>query len=391
MDQSDETEIVLQVCDPKVQPGINKYIVYTVKGMDKNGQFDVQRRFSDFKTIRSFLLTKWPGCYIPPVPPRKAFGNMEQQFIDERRLMLEDFLKKIATLKYLWYSEEFQIFLKTPGEIEKALLSIPKITNEEIINKYQESFSELSGKEINREIISKINDFKAYIKKIQPMVQNFKQIAKNIAEAKSAHQTSLIHFITIFVPEYENNVLLEYAEQKEKLIFANLIQNEEVKGLINQYCDLLKDPKFQQLYQEVRKEGKQLKAFLETFEEREKYEQQKSNAEQRQKELQLQLQEVLAGKTTIRTLFTTGKKEDNVAKLQQQIVDVGKEIESYQFICDILTVLVGYVEIDKFKGEKQYQYYCMIKNIISYEISLSQIAEQFWGKVSESENMLQQQ
>jgi len=27
----------------------------------------------------------------------------------------------------------------------KALLSIPKITNDEIINKYQESFSELSG------------------------------------------------------------------------------------------------------------------------------------------------------------------------------------------------------------------------------------------------------
>ena len=49
---------------------------------------------------------------------------------------------------------------------------------------------------------------------------------------------------------------------------------------------------------------------------------------------------------------------------------MGKEIESYQFICDILTVLVGYVEIDKFKMEKQLQYYSMMKNIISYEISL---------------------
>ncbi|CAD8144880.1 unnamed protein product [Paramecium pentaurelia] len=389
MNQSDEAEITLQVCDPKVISGINKYVVYTVKGMDKNGQFDVQRRFSDFKTIRQFLLTKWPGCYIPPVPPRKAFGNMEQQFIDERRLMLEDFLKKIATLKYLWYSEEFQIFLKTPGEIEKALLSIPKITNDEIINKYQETFSELSGREINREIIQKINDFKAFIKKVQPMVQNFKQIAKNIAEAKQSYQIFLIDFIIRVIPQYENNVLLENAEQKEKLLFANIIQNEEVKGLIDQYCDLLKDPKLYQLYQEVRKEGKQLKAFLETFSEREKYELQKSNAEQRQKELELELQEVLAGKTTIRTLFNKGKKEENIIKLQQQIVDVGKEIESYQFICDILTVLVGYVEIDKFKVEKQYQYYSMIKNIISYQIHLSEIEEKVWSKVLESEYMQQ--
>ncbi|CAD8056925.1 unnamed protein product [Paramecium sonneborni] len=391
MNQSDEVEITLQVCDPKIIAGLNKFIVYTIKGMDKNGQFDIQRRFSDFKTIRSFLLTKWPGCYIPPVPPRKAFGNLEQQFIDERRLMLEDFLKKIATLKYLWYSEEFQVFLKTPGEIEKALLSVPKITNEEIINKYQDAFSDLSGREINREIIQKINDFKAYIQKISPMVQNFKQIAKNIAEAKSSFQASLIHFITVFIPEYENNVLLEYVEQKERLIFANLIQNEDAQGLINQYCDLLKEPKFQELYQEVRKEGKQLKAFLETFAEREKYESQKANAESRQKELQLELQEVLAGKTTIRTLFSKGKKEDHITKLQQQIADVGKEIESYQFICDILTVLVGYVEIDKFKMEKQFQYYNMIKNIISYEINLSKIAEEFWSKVLKSENMQQQQ
>lgn len=30
------------------------------------------RRFSDFRLIRQFLITKWPGCYIPPLPPRKA-------------------------------------------------------------------------------------------------------------------------------------------------------------------------------------------------------------------------------------------------------------------------------------------------------------------------------
>ncbi|CAD8144958.1 unnamed protein product [Paramecium octaurelia] len=391
MNQSDEAEITLQVCDPKIISGINKYIVYTIKGMDKNGQFDIQRRFSDFKTIRQFLLTKWPGCYIPPVPPKKAFGNMEQQFIDERREMLEDFLKRIATLKFLWYSEEFQIFLKTPGEIEKALLSIPKVTNDEIINKYQDTFSELSGREINREIIQKINDFKAFIKKVQPMVQNFKQIAKNIAEAKQSHQIILIDFIIRGIPQYENTLLLEYVEQKEKLPFTNIIQNEEVKELIDQYCELLKDPKLNQLYQEVRKEGKQLKAFLETFSEREKYEYQKANAESRQKELELALQEVLAGKTTIRTLFSKGKKDDNIAKLQYQITEVGKEIESYQFICDILTVLVGYVEIDKFKVEKQYQYYSMIKNIISYQSRFSEIEEKLWSKVLESEYLQQQQ
>lgn len=68
---------------------------------------------------------------------------MDQQFIEERMKMLEDFLKKIASTKYLWYSEEFQVFLKQSGDVEKvaylimqALAQVPKVTNDEIINKY---------------------------------------------------------------------------------------------------------------------------------------------------------------------------------------------------------------------------------------------------------------
>lgn len=62
--------------DPKIQSGINKYTTYSVRGMDKHGQFDVVRRFSDFRLIRPLLISKWPGCYIPPLPPRKAIVNI---------------------------------------------------------------------------------------------------------------------------------------------------------------------------------------------------------------------------------------------------------------------------------------------------------------------------
>ena len=48
--------------------------------MDKNGQFDVVRRFSDFRLIRQMLVHKWPGCYIPPLPPRKALVDIYIQY-----------------------------------------------------------------------------------------------------------------------------------------------------------------------------------------------------------------------------------------------------------------------------------------------------------------------
>lgn len=44
---------------------------------------------------------------------------------------------------------------------------------------------------------------------------------------------------------------MESAEDKEKLLFTNILENEEIKGLINEYvilfilfkCEILKDPK----------------------------------------------------------------------------------------------------------------------------------------------------
>lgn len=40
------------------------------KGSDNNGEFEVIRRYSDFTKLRTMLVQKWPGCYIPPLPPK---------------------------------------------------------------------------------------------------------------------------------------------------------------------------------------------------------------------------------------------------------------------------------------------------------------------------------
>jgi len=42
------------------------------------------RRYSDFDRIRSLLVARWPGVYIPPLPPKKAvvmFGLFKRDLI----------------------------------------------------------------------------------------------------------------------------------------------------------------------------------------------------------------------------------------------------------------------------------------------------------------------
>lgn len=96
---------------------------------------------------------------------------MGASFIEERRKMLESFCFQMAKLTHLYYSEEFKIFLRQPSsDVEKSLTSMVDQTAEELIQKYQNNFKQLSGKEINTELVLKINSFQNYLKKIGLML-----------------------------------------------------------------------------------------------------------------------------------------------------------------------------------------------------------------------------
>lgn len=52
---------------------------------------------------------------------------MDSKFIEERRVFLDYFIKKLATQKYLWYSDEFDLFIHSNNsDMEKALNNLPK-------------------------------------------------------------------------------------------------------------------------------------------------------------------------------------------------------------------------------------------------------------------------
>ena len=69
------------------------YVSYEVIGYDMKGDFKVRKRYSDFFMLRKVLRERWPGFYIPAIPPKKALGNMELDFIRNRLTHLDNFIK----------------------------------------------------------------------------------------------------------------------------------------------------------------------------------------------------------------------------------------------------------------------------------------------------------
>ena len=101
---TDEAGLQFSVTNPHDHSG---HIVYDVKGVDKKGPFDCQRRYNDFASLHDALMKRWPGIFIPQIPKKKAIGNKDRVYLMERRFYLERFLRNLAKFDFIIESPEF--------------------------------------------------------------------------------------------------------------------------------------------------------------------------------------------------------------------------------------------------------------------------------------------
>ena len=83
------------------------------------------------------LRERWPGYYIPAIPPKKALGNMETDFIRSRLAHLDNFVKQLGQYEFLIESFEFSTFVRHSGaELEEQYKALLDETPSMIKEKY---------------------------------------------------------------------------------------------------------------------------------------------------------------------------------------------------------------------------------------------------------------
>jgi len=112
-------------------------VTYMVRGIDEEGPFEASRRYNDFYNFYKSISTRWPGIYIPPIPPKKAGVNKDEKNLKERRIFLEKFIKVLSENEFLVNSEEFKIFSRHNGNIEKVFKVLPRLTSELVLKRFQ--------------------------------------------------------------------------------------------------------------------------------------------------------------------------------------------------------------------------------------------------------------
>ncbi|KAJ8388413.1 hypothetical protein AAFF_G00134390 [Aldrovandia affinis] len=78
------------------------------------------RRYSEFELLRNYLLVTYPFVVVPPLPEKRAefvwhklsADNMDPDFVERRRVGLENFLLRVASHSILSNDKVFYHFLK---------------------------------------------------------------------------------------------------------------------------------------------------------------------------------------------------------------------------------------------------------------------------------------
>ena len=124
---ADQRSLDFSVRDPQDHGG---HIVYVVKGKDSQGEFEIKRRYNEFFLLQQCLQQRWPGILLPQVPPKKAMGNKDIVFLQERRFYLERFVRKLSQFDFIIDGEEFQVFARPQGlDVEKSLQRLVKMSS----------------------------------------------------------------------------------------------------------------------------------------------------------------------------------------------------------------------------------------------------------------------
>lgn len=106
-------------------PGGSTYVTYMVTTKTNvpefgGSEFSVRRRFRDIVTLADRLSESYRGFFIPPRPDKNVVESQvmqKQEFVDQRRVALEKYLRRLAAHPVIKKSDELKVFLKVQGRL----------------------------------------------------------------------------------------------------------------------------------------------------------------------------------------------------------------------------------------------------------------------------------
>lgn len=303
-------------------------------------------------------------------------------------VLLDKFMKKISKYPYIVNSEEFKLFSRPSGDIEKSLGLLPRATPDLILSRLRENLhlseevDEFTAKRCREEI----NDFQAFAKKVSKVLVQIREKARAMDPIKK-QQNENYNALVDLLSQFEENNLSQYADQNaNKLIYGD-VGDTELKDKMKELTEEMKNPFFE-FYMWIREEINDLEAMLQAIAGRDSIINMKNKTISKKNSCAIELDKLNAGKKTWKTMLKSQSgKQVEITTLTNNIANCERDSELYEKIVRMLDVYLADTALPTFKEEKIKTYYKLIQEFSVAEINNSHASATYWSKVLDHSNL----
>ena len=380
-----ENEEVQQlfVSDPiKNKDGIKEFTSYTLQG--SKIPEPVSRRYRDFDALRNKFLERWPGVFIPNIPHKKAIGSTDKEIVDLRIEMINRFLKKLSHIDYLFNSDEMELFLQNSNNVPKTLENIKQDSYQELLKKYSgvftdydDNFDTIAGKSEQDEFYKKLGV-------LYPKLRTFRAFIFQERERFKSVQQNYIAVINM-LSTYEKEIVNNYVNNDEnKLVFFNMKNIDLCKNISNVQEKMINP--YDRLYDSITEDYLDTEAMQEALESLKSLQDNYNKLTKNLTSTNVQLNDLQAGKTNVKSIFSFKGKEENISGLMMEKEKLEKDIENLGQVIKIATFNMQN-EIKNFKNISLESYYAELSRIESDTEANAKIFDDLWETVVKDGNI----
>ena len=373
----------LYVCDPVlIKDGVTPYTSYTLKG--KGLPESLNRRYRDFDALRKKLVERWPGVFIPNIPHKKTIGSTDKGTVELRIEQINRFLKKLSNIDYLFKSDEMELFLQNTSNIPKILDNIKEESYQEKLKKYSQVFVDYDE---NFDTIAGKTDQENFSKQLSIIYQNlraFKNFIQGERERYSVFQKQYLAILNL-LSFYEKDVIKNLiGENDDKLVLFNP-QNIDISKNISTAEENLINP-YDRLFDSFTEDFLDAEAMQEALEGLKNLRETYNKLTKNLTSVNVQLNDLQAGKTNVKNLFSFKNKEDNSNKLMIEKEKLEKDIDNLGQIIKIATFNMQ-IQIKNFKSISLENYYKELRLIQEDTERNAKIIDTLWDSVIKDKNI----
>ena len=355
------------------------YISYTLNGTDITEQ--MSRRYSDFRALYEKLVQRWPGVYVPRIPPKKITKNTSRKMIKRRMRLLNRFCLNLSNIDYLYSSDETSLFKGNTPDLANAITKLPDLTNEDYLTKLKDAFPQYNE---NYDILigkGKINEFDIFLKKSLKNIEVFQKSVESAVEKREHEKKKYVELINGLV-DYEKNGMISYADDNNScLIFSNPSYTELAEK-VNKLKDEMINPytAFRDWLEEEVLDAEAMslaiKGINDLIEKEDK-------CRQRLESIEAEIKKLEGGGSTLKTLFK--KKEDVLATKQKEKEEAQEKVDNMGLIVKIVADNMEN-QIEEFKSIKTQTYYKYLKIFAILQRESNRVIRELWTLVKNALN-----